>query len=231
MKYSPSRISLNDLPLQKYNKDFTFIVDGRRYQTQRIVADLLSPKIRELHFIDSTITEFCFDTDDQAIENSNERDYFSQFLQLIFSQDNIDIDTTEQKHYSAYFLKLGNVNEFLRLQPEYSTPLSIENAIGRLLLIENLTINFSEEILDKIISFIASHFNEFPEEELKRLSIEFLSLILNSKELRIQDEDSLFKFVTNLYEENHSASELYSTILFCNVSSSNIELFVKTISF
>ena len=38
--------SVLDLPLQFYDKDFTFIVNGTEYPTSRVISDLLSPYIR-----------------------------------------------------------------------------------------------------------------------------------------------------------------------------------------
>lgn len=82
MKFTLNFNSLKSLPFQNYNKDFTFIVDGKRYQTARIVADILSPKVRKLHFIDSSITEFNIETiDNQELKQKEkeERDFFTIF--------------------------------------------------------------------------------------------------------------------------------------------------------
>lgn len=38
-----------NIPFDKYEKNFEFIVNGKRYQTSRIVTDLLSPIICQLH--------------------------------------------------------------------------------------------------------------------------------------------------------------------------------------
>lgn len=82
-----------------------------------------------------------------------------------------------------------------------------------------------------MISFISSHFYEIPKDGLKRLSIESLSEILNSSELKISDEDQLLEFLIDLYKKDHSASVLFSIILFCNVGEISIEKFIKTVEF
>ena len=66
---------VKNLPLDKYEKDFTFIVNGRRYQTSRIVADLMSPQIRKFHYVDPSIDEFVININ---IQNS-ESDYFDEY--------------------------------------------------------------------------------------------------------------------------------------------------------
>lgn len=122
-----------------------------------------------MHFIDSSITEFYIDNQELKQKEKEERDFFNDSLKLP-TADEIDIDDTQQKYYSAYFYKLGNINKILQCQSEYLTLLSIDNAIDRLIAIENLIISNSESIdppildIEKIIFFIANHFYEIPKE-------------------------------------------------------------------
>lgn len=53
---------LRNLPFDKYNKDFTFIVNDKEYKTSRIIADILSPQNRKFHLADGTIDTFTIDT-------------------------------------------------------------------------------------------------------------------------------------------------------------------------
>ena len=62
MDFSLSPKNLKEVPFQKYAGIFTFIVNGKRYQTNRFVADILSPFIRKAHFADETIDEFYINT-------------------------------------------------------------------------------------------------------------------------------------------------------------------------
>ena len=50
--------NLKDIPFHKYEKNFTFIVNGKRYETNRVVADILSPIIRNYHYQDESIDQF-----------------------------------------------------------------------------------------------------------------------------------------------------------------------------
>ena len=54
--------SILNVPLPKYDNDFTFIVNGKEFLTNRITADLLSPKICKIHFDDPTIKSFTINT-------------------------------------------------------------------------------------------------------------------------------------------------------------------------
>lgn len=108
--------NLNDIPFHKYLKDFTFIVNGKKYLTTRVIADILSPIVRKLHFIDETINEFNINIENSNINESECLDYFDQFLNLC-SFNTIKIDSNTQNIYSTYFYKLGNFKDFLKLIP------------------------------------------------------------------------------------------------------------------
>lgn len=93
----------------------------------------LSPIICKSHYNDESSNEFIINT---KIDDSND-DYFSEFLQLLNFEEN-NIDSIHQKYYSQYFLQLGNINEYLQLQPEYFHNFTPENVIDQLkYLIEN----------------------------------------------------------------------------------------------
>lgn len=54
--------SVLHIPLQKYDKDFTFIVNSKIYKTSSFIADLTSPIISSNHLIDPTLNEFTINT-------------------------------------------------------------------------------------------------------------------------------------------------------------------------
>ncbi|KAK8840581.1 hypothetical protein M9Y10_030792 [Tritrichomonas musculus] len=74
----------------RYDNDFTFIVDGKRYETSHFAADLVSPKIMNYHYQDESINEYILKINKQG-ESNTEPDYFSEFLNLVtFKSVNID---------------------------------------------------------------------------------------------------------------------------------------------
>lgn len=222
---------LKDLPFDKYQNDFTFIVNGKRYQTNRIVADILSPELRNLNFFDSSINEFYINTTNtNKNENQTDEDYFQDFLKLAtFSK--VKIDSKSQKFFSNYFLKLGNTDEYLRIQNDLLRTLTIENAIIRLRSIIDNSLknsNYISEVQNEMIKFIAIHFEEMNHEELKTLDIETLDLILNNKSLKLRDEDSLLEFILSLYEEKSAYSVLFEYVQFTHISENSLlEFFEK----
>lgn len=82
MKFKLNLTRCKEIPFDKYEKNFEFIVNERRYYTCRLIADLLSPLINQLHNSDPTINEFYI----QTKNNGN----FQHILDLInFNENNI----------------------------------------------------------------------------------------------------------------------------------------------
>lgn len=78
------------LPFDKYDKDFTFIVDDKEYKTSRFVADILSPTIRNLHHADSSIDSFTISTTDKGTDHD-----FTEILSLV-TFESVDFQKTQR---------------------------------------------------------------------------------------------------------------------------------------
>lgn len=222
--------NMNEIPINIYDKNFTFIVNGKKYAVNRFFADLLSPKIRKLHYVDESINEFQISTEDQKYE-----DHFPDFLNLCLFESK-KLDSTLQTEYSNYFLKLGNINEYFKLQPSYSSAITIENAVSLLLKIQEIfdenndVISIETNTIKEIMSFISEHFDEITRDEKMKINKENLFEILSRENLKVNDEDSLLEFVMYLYENDRSYSNLFSKIIFANVSEKSLEKFINIFS-
>lgn len=123
---------MKQIPFEKYDNKFTFIVNGKRYETSRFIADLLSPIIREYHYSDETKTEYILKTKIDVQEQLNGDDYFTDFLNLT-SFDTKNLNSNQKLYFSNYFLQLGNINEYLLLQLlSVNEEISPNNVISRL---------------------------------------------------------------------------------------------------
>ena len=58
--------NLLDINLNKFEKDFIFIVNDQEYKTNRIVAEVLSPKIRKIQQIDESNSVFRMNIQQEA---------------------------------------------------------------------------------------------------------------------------------------------------------------------
>lgn len=228
IKFALSPENLKNIPFDKYEQDFTFIVNGKEYKTSRIVADILSPKIRNAHLTDSTINNFYINTNDQKNDNDN----FSNFLKLVNYSTN-SIETNLINEYSEYFYRLGNNHEYVRLQLINLNPITKENSISNIFKEEEkneFSITYEDDELKKFILFISSHFYEIDKEKMKELPKSAIYSILSSPDLQISDEDSFLNFAIEMYLTDRSYSDLFEYVLFNNVSENSIASFISTFS-
>lgn len=250
MDYSLSLEVAKSIPYDKYEHDFTFIVNGKQYKTSRVIADLLSPIIRSYHYHDPTKTEFTINTtnpDTKKTKKGQDEDYFIKFLSLI-KFHTLHLREPERKRFIQYFLQLGNVEEALNLQPTLYEDLTIENAIDKLKEIiffiqENRpqlsknskqkddSIEFDlNENLKSVFDFAASHFYEIPKEKLKDVKEEILEDIFSNESFRVESEDQLLNYVIEKYKKDKKYYRLFDFVEFQNVDQETIEKFISIFS-
>lgn len=209
--------SVLNVPFQKYEKDFTFIVNGKKYETSRFVADLLSKNISDLHLSDPTVDSFTIKT---KISGD-----FSKILQLISFQS--------EKISEEDVLFFNEINSILNLNSlsinfNSESELKVSNIITKILECESN--NFFSKELDKCIDFYSSHLFEMnPQEtkEIKHLKMTTIEKILNNSKIQLQTEDQLLNIINELYQEDSKYSYLYDYVYFINCSNEMIEEFVN----
>ena len=215
-----------NIPFNLYEKDFIFIVNGQEFRTSRFIADLLSPKIIQLHSIDPTCNNFIISTQESGD--------FSIFLNLINFDPNI-IQETDLPFLSEV-IKILDTNTIDINIPEDNYTLTIDNVFEKL---ENhlKNENFFTKEIEKEIEFITSHFYEIDEydenkiEQLGNIKLSTIYSILNSEKLTLKTEDQLLKIINSIYSNKRSYFQLYECIQFVNVNSENIMDFLDIFNF
>ena len=224
--------NLRNIPFHMYTNDFTFHVNNKSYKTNRFVADLLSPYICRLHFSDQSINEYTIKY--KPLEQTNDDDdSFQQFLKLA-TFEKVKINTKLQQRFRDYFKLLGNVEDFFNIQPGYFNDLTEDNAIDRLLALTNfynetsIQLSFEDnQNIDKIIDFISGHFDSFDKEKLKQFDTPILERIVGNQKIKLKEEDSLLKFILNLYQKDERAAPLFQYVIFRNVSEDGLREFIE----
>ena len=211
--------SILAVPLHLYEKDFSFIVNGEEFKTNRFVSDLLSPAICKAHSIDPTINTY--------VINTQHPGDFSHILQLAnFEWTNLTDD--EIPFLSEVIEILGDGSIEIDIDIDTSN-LTIDNVLGYLLEHERYDKFYCNHI-SKEIEFISPHFFELCEkqkEKIGNLSLDTLMRIIQNDQLRLKNEDQLLKFINSLYSKNSDYSILYETVLFSNVTSDTMREFVS----
>ena len=211
--------SILTVPLQSYTKDFTFIVNGKEFQTSRLISELISPVISKIHLIDPTIDHF-------TINKSEEGD-FSNILKLSTFEE-IQLQTDQNTFVNEVLEQLGSEN----IEFEYedsSNKLNNDNVIKYLQYHSKFEKLYKKEI-SKEIEFISTHFYEIIDNqssELKKINISKLYQIINNDQLKLINEDQLIQFVNELYLTDQEFAILYESVLFSNVSQERMKEFAQ----
>lgn len=206
IKIEPS--CLLTVPLQTYDNNFSFIVNGEEFKTSRLISDLLSPVICKIHSNDPTVDTFTI--------NTSQSGDFSHILNIFnFTENGIPI--SEVPFIREVIKILGNDS----IECQENSEITVENVLSFIKQHEQNS-NFFNKRLSKEIDFTSQHFFELcktQEEEIMNLSMNTLIRILNNDNLQLNTEDQLLTFINNLYKSDTKYSILYETVLFENVSS------------
>lgn len=221
--------SILNVPFQKYEKDFTFVVNGEEFKTNRFISDLLSPVLCRIHSVDPTVDKFTI--------NTQRTGDFSLLLKLT-SFEPSDIFEKEIPFLSEVIEKLGNgtiefENEYKKENDANNTndtnDMTVDNVLTHLQEHEKY-FNIYYNQISREIEFVASHLYEILEkhEEYRvNLSLSTLMRITVNDKIRLKSEDQLIKFVNDLYSSNSKYSVLYENVLFSNVSKEKMKEFVS----
>ncbi|OHT04371.1 hypothetical protein TRFO_28135 [Tritrichomonas foetus] len=120
---------------------------------------------------------------------------------------------------------------------KYEDSITIDNVIQRiddkLSLHSQISNSFSNSnsvsihnYLEEEILFVSSHFYEISKENIERLDLSIIELILKNQKLMILNEDSLFSFILSLYLKDHSYGILFEYIEFQNLNPNSFEQFI-----
>lgn len=206
-------------PLQVYERNFSFIVNGEEFKTTHVISDLLSPKISQIHSTDPTFDSF--------IINTRARGNFSRILNLANFQT-YNIPENEIPFVAEVFQILENESIAFNGQDQ-TTEITNENVLS---LIENHDRYgiFYSRLLSDEIDYISAHFFELCEDnqqQLAQLSSITIERIINNNKLRLKDEDQLLTFINYLYQQDTNNSNLYHYVYFYNLSSEKVLNFLE----
>lgn len=211
--------SILTVPFQIYENDFMFIVNGKGFKTSRILSDILSPKISQIHSIDPTFNEFIITTHNQGD--------FTSILKLLTFQST-EIPTSEIPFIAEIIELFENTSIDIPNQDQV-TNVTLDNVFD-LLKNQNRYKFFYSKSIQILIDFISTNFYEISEkqeDEMTQLSLDTIIRIINNSKLLLKTESQLLKFVNKLYVKDRDASVLYEFVQFANVDSESLEEFLS----
>jgi hypothetical protein len=188
---------LKNIPRPSYRNDFTFLAGECAYSCPWYVAAILSTRIRRLHEVDPTISEFVVTTTDPGGQ-------FEKFLSLGFGET-FTITDANRAFITALARELLSTDVLISIVNDaFQGGFTVSNAIDRFLLLSSETAS-----VDEVIAFIASHFYEFPLSSFDSLSCVQLGLILGHPLLKLSSEDAVCELLLS-----RSAADFHFVSLF-----------------
>jgi hypothetical protein len=214
---SLSAKGLANISMKNYENDFTFFVGQARYAVPSFVAELLSPRIGYIRSIDPTVTEFVISSKDRG----------HQFPRLLSMASGSSVTLTDQHaEFLGYICReLENQDLFDSIVSNSGKPLDIRSVIARLKFLNDVNADATQEI-----KFIASNFLELSESQLSELRFECLAAILSDESLKLESEDSLFRFISRKMKGDPASFSLLEFVEFDFLSPSVVSGFLDSIS-
>ena len=131
--------SIIHIPFNKYENNFTFIVNSNKYETSSFFADLLSPIISSRRSIDPTFNEF--------IINTKSKGDFNIIIKLN-NFESQEIPSNDLPFFYEVLTTLGttqiDINDFK------TKPITNDNIIERLSKHQEYAILYKEELKEEI---------------------------------------------------------------------------------
>ena len=199
--------SICHVPLHSYQHDFTFIVNNEEYKTNKIVADLLSPKISKIHQIDPTFNVY-------SINTRSKGDF--QLIFDLLSFNSIDLSDSNINFISEIMDNLEAERIDITIP---DTELTVKNVIELIKKHEKSLIY--QKYLIKEIDFLSEHFYELDPKQINKLydlQDQCIINIINNDKLTLKSEDQLLNFIIELCSKNQDFSTLFEFVYFKNLS-------------
>ena len=206
--------NIERINFHEFEKDFLFIVNGKIYQTNSFVANILSPSISK-NYKEKVKTSY------YEINTKHQGD-FNKIIEY-GEMKSINISKEERKYFIDILKQLGNRQECAQFYEELEEDISYENVINRILIKQELDIQFEEEI-----SFISNNFHSFYTkypESISTLDVNIIERIISNDEMKLNNEEELFDLILELYDKSKEYSILFSYVNFNNLSIESIKKF------
>ena len=181
--------------------EFQFIFPQGTINTKTIFAEFISPKVSNLHQTDPTIGSISFNN--QLNGDKITSDVLSKFKSLMLGES-ININEEESFQMKIISILLNNEELFNKISELYSNEISETNIyqyLSNLTFLYEISPTFYHFSTQDIINFVASHFYSIDKSRIIHLPKEVLLSIISNENIKIDNEDSLFEFIKQIFNE------------------------------
>jgi len=222
-KWSMAMVSLSARGLRNVRveaQDFTFVTRSHSHPCSCFLAEFISPRVSDMRQVDETIHEFVIDIDDPT-------NVVGQFISSVIRGECFLVDLECQVTLASVCSYLQNAELYELAFGSESEEVSTCNVIPRILRAfhENLSI-------DRELDFLASHFVEFIDSssQFETLPFSLISAVISHPKLKVESEDSLYKFIADAAIRNSEYSALFEFVQFAYLTAETISEFAELVS-
>lgn len=180
--------NLSFLDPQAFEKDFSFIVSGSIYKCNRFFADLISPKVAQMHRNDPTASQFIIKAPDKG-------SYFMKFLKLSYGET-VTITPNAMQYILKIASELGNTTILKSIYDQDQRDITVDTVMQLISEKTSYGLNFRKEY-----KFAVHHFSEIPLKSVLQVDLDTISNILCDEDLCIDNEDWLFELIRQIIKE------------------------------
>jgi hypothetical protein len=173
--------------------DFAFVLRGDEILCSRFQAQFLSPTVCSVLRNDASLNRIEIEVE------TEHKSVITSFLSQLIETGRIDIPVSDLCILSEFARFLGNSELLDLFGKQCSEKVDESNVLQRLKLFPT----------EDNLSFLAAHFSSVcTQPAIESLSLDVLSSVLSHIELRLENEDSLFRFIESLCSRNESYRDL-----------------------
>ena len=218
-----SCVGLSSVNWDRGDDEFEFVFgDNRVCRVHSVLAEFLSPKVGRLRKSDALCGSYTFKSDCHEL-----LEVFESLIASLRSGQSLRVEK-------------ANISALVRISHELENQEVLSSIFG---MIKTESLDIEESILmlrvgiglgtassgqfSTLKDTISSRFHEISKEILAKLDLETAELLLSSRSLQIESEDSLYDFVRSRSEEDMSFASLFEFILFEYLSEDRIKDFAS----
>lgn len=208
-KVSVPGTGIKNLSQEFYTSDFLLLINDIGISINRVFLDFFSPLISSLHKTDPTANNFS--------------------TKLSCSINESDISLIKELLYSGQAdIPLSRLNMVIELSELLENIAFVDELINRVTFDESTIISRiiidmkHKRSVESSVSFAAKHFMNLKDKELKEAPLDVVSLIISSKQLVMDSEHDLFRFIIDGIQHREEFTSLLSHIEYSYLSADDM---------
>ena len=198
--------------------NFTFIVDGEKYECGRVQACFMSQRVCDMMLSDDSVDAF--------VIGINDPEHHFKDVVTLMNGGSIEISLSNLQFLESVSRQLDNLELFSKILEMRLRDGEIDESkvIDRLRLKHEFNLNCDLEF-----SFLAERFCDFKSNFIMNIGIDDVECVLSHKSLKLRSENDLFDLVNEMISQDERFSSLLRFIEIRFLDCEHLDLFLKQV--